>query len=55
VHELPTTASEVTPHMLLEEVYPLAAYYQDTCRKGSSCAGGWIAAETAGIREAAAG
>ena len=32
--ELPTTASEITPHMLLEEVYPLAAYYQDTWQEG---------------------
>ncbi|HET7106003.1 MAG TPA: hypothetical protein VFI38_04275 [Candidatus Acidoferrum sp.] len=32
--ELPTTASEVTPQMLLEEVYPLAAYYQDTWQEG---------------------
>jgi type IV pilus assembly protein PilM len=32
--ELPTTAAEVTPHMLLEEVYPLAAYYQDTWQEG---------------------
>jgi len=32
--ELPTHAGEVTPHMLLEEVYPLAAYYQDTWQEG---------------------
>jgi type IV pilus assembly protein PilM len=32
--ELPTTAAEVTPQMLLEEVYPLAAYYQDTWQEG---------------------
>ena len=32
--ELPTTAAEVTPLMLLEEVYPLAAYYQDTWQEG---------------------
>lgn len=32
--ELPTTAGEITPHMLLEEVYPLAAYYQDTWQEG---------------------
>jgi type IV pilus assembly protein PilM len=32
--ELPTTAAEVTPNMLLEEVYPLAAYYQDTWQEG---------------------
>ena len=28
--ELPTHAGEVTPQMLLEEIFPLAAYYQDT-------------------------
>jgi type IV pilus assembly protein PilM len=28
--ELPSTATEITPHVLLEEIYPLAAYYQDT-------------------------
>ena len=32
--ELPTTASQVTPQMLLEEVFPLAAYYQDTWQEG---------------------
>jgi type IV pilus assembly protein PilM len=32
--EMPATASEITPHMLLEEVYPLAAYYQDTWQEG---------------------
>jgi type IV pilus assembly protein PilM len=32
--ELPATAAEITPHMLLEEVYPLAAYYQDTWQEG---------------------
>jgi type IV pilus assembly protein PilM len=32
--ELPTHAGEVTPHMLLEEVFPLAAYYQDTWQEG---------------------
>ena len=32
--ELPTTAAEITPHLLLEEVYPLAAYYQDTWQEG---------------------
>ena len=32
--ELPTTAGEITPHVLLEEVYPLAAYYQDTWQEG---------------------
>ena len=33
--ELPTHAGEVTPQMLLEEIFPLAAYYQDTGKKGS--------------------
>jgi hypothetical protein len=28
--ELPVRASELTPKLLLEEMYPLAAYYQDT-------------------------
>ena len=32
--ELPTVAAQVTPQMLLEEVYPLAAYYQDTWQEG---------------------
>jgi len=32
--ELPTTASEITPHLLLEEIFPLAAYYQDTWQEG---------------------
>jgi type IV pilus assembly protein PilM len=32
--ELPTHAEQVTPQMLLEEVYPLAAYYQDTWQEG---------------------
>src|SRR5271157_713196 len=32
--ELPATATEVTPQMLLEEVFPLAAYYQDTWQEG---------------------
>ena len=32
--ELPSNAAEVTPNMLLEEVYPLAAYYQDTWQEG---------------------
>jgi type IV pilus assembly protein PilM len=32
--ELPATAAEITPQMLLEEVYPLAAYYQDTWQEG---------------------
>ena len=25
---------ELTPHMLLEEIFPVAAYYQDTWREG---------------------
>ena len=32
--ELPTTASQISPQMLLEEVFPLAAYYQDTWQEG---------------------
>lgn len=32
--ELPAHADSLTPQMLLEEVYPLAAYYQDTWREG---------------------
>ena len=32
--ELPAHADTLTAHMLLEEVYPLAAYYQDTWREG---------------------
>jgi type IV pilus assembly protein PilM len=32
--ELPVHVESLTPHMLLEEVYPLAAYYQDTWREG---------------------
>lgn len=32
--ELPTTAAQVTPHVLLEEIFPLAAYYQDTWQEG---------------------
>ena len=32
--DLPTHADSLTPQMLLEEVYPLAAYYQDTWREG---------------------
>ncbi len=32
--ELPTTATMVTPQMLLEEVFPLAAYFQDTWQEG---------------------
>jgi type IV pilus assembly protein PilM len=32
--ELPATSREITPQMLLEEVFPLAAYYQDTWQEG---------------------
>jgi len=32
--ELPTTAAEITPNILLEEIFPLAAYYQDTWQEG---------------------
>jgi type IV pilus assembly protein PilM len=32
--ELPARASELTPQMLLEEIYPVAAYYQDTWQEG---------------------
>jgi type IV pilus assembly protein PilM len=32
--ELPATAAQITPQMLLEEVFPLAAYYQDTWQEG---------------------
>ena len=32
--ELPAHAEDLTPQMLLEEVYPVAAYYQDTWREG---------------------
>jgi type IV pilus assembly protein PilM len=32
--ELPAQADTLTPQMLLEEVYPLAAYYQDTWQEG---------------------
>jgi len=32
--ELPATAAEITPHILLEEIFPLAAYYQDTWQEG---------------------
>ena len=32
--ELPAHAEALTPQMLLEEVFPLAAYYQDTWREG---------------------
>jgi type IV pilus assembly protein PilM len=32
--ELPAHSAELTPQMLLEEIYPVAAYYQDTWREG---------------------
>ncbi len=32
--ELPTTGTLLTPQMLLEEIYPVAAYYQDTWQEG---------------------
>lgn len=32
--ELPVHADALTPHLLLEEIYPLAAYYQDTWQEG---------------------
>ena len=32
--ELPVHTDALTPHMLLEEIYPLAAYYQDTWQEG---------------------
>jgi type IV pilus assembly protein PilM len=32
--ELPVKSGELTPQMLLEEIYPVAAYYQDTWREG---------------------
>jgi type IV pilus assembly protein PilM len=32
--ELPAQNTELTPQMLLEEIYPVAAYYQDTWREG---------------------
>jgi type IV pilus assembly protein PilM len=32
--ELPAQNRELTPQMLLEEIYPVAAYYQDTWREG---------------------
>jgi type IV pilus assembly protein PilM len=32
--ELPATAAQITPQMLLEEVFPMAAYYQDTWQEG---------------------
>lgn len=32
--ELPAHGSDITPQMLLEEIYPVAAYYQDTWGEG---------------------
>jgi type IV pilus assembly protein PilM len=32
--ELPAKSTELTPQMLLEEIYPVAAYYQDTWQEG---------------------
>jgi type IV pilus assembly protein PilM len=32
--ELPAHGGELTPQMLLEEIFPVAAYYQDTWREG---------------------
>lgn len=32
--ELPAQAYQLTPQMLLEEIYPVAAYYQDTWQEG---------------------
>jgi type IV pilus assembly protein PilM len=32
--ELPAPIADLTPQMLLEEIYPVAAYYQDTWREG---------------------
>jgi type IV pilus assembly protein PilM len=32
--ELPTRSADLTPEILLEEVYPVAAYYQDTWHEG---------------------
>jgi type IV pilus assembly protein PilM len=32
--ELPASGAGITPQMLLEEIYPVAAYYQDTWQEG---------------------
>jgi type IV pilus assembly protein PilM len=32
--ELPVQVSQLTPQMLLDEIYPVAAYYQDTWQEG---------------------
>lgn len=34
--ELPARGASLTPQMLLEEIFPVAAYYQDTCQEGIS-------------------
>lgn len=32
--ELPAQGSDLTPHMLLEDIFPVASYYQDTWQEG---------------------
>ena len=32
--ELPARGADLSPHMLLEDIYPVAAYYQDTWQEG---------------------
>jgi type IV pilus assembly protein PilM len=32
--ELPALGQDLTPHMLLEDIYPVAAYFQDTWQEG---------------------
>jgi type IV pilus assembly protein PilM len=32
--ELPARGADLTPHMLLEDIFPVAAYYQDTWQEG---------------------
>jgi hypothetical protein len=32
--ELPARGADLTPYMLLEDIYPVAAYYQDTWQEG---------------------
>jgi type IV pilus assembly protein PilM len=32
--ELPAYGADLTPHMLLEDIFPVAAYYQDTWQEG---------------------
>ncbi|MGH9742043.1 MAG: hypothetical protein ACRD51_06790 [Candidatus Acidiferrum sp.] len=32
--ELPAQGADLTPHMLLEDIFPVAAYYQDTWQEG---------------------